>query len=283
MDLSDLPDFFIRGWVHFVHEITHPGWGNFFWLLVGLSVLVNILEVAFPWRKDQRFFRPQLGLDIFYMFFNMFFFPLLGFALISSVFATAFESLAVVQEIRGFIPLRELPSFIQVILLFVVRDFLQWNIHVILHRVPFLWKIHEVHHSAEIMSYPVHLRYHWAENVIYRVPEYFVFLVIGSNTTDVFWIYAISLLIGHLNHANLRLPWGFLKYIFNTSELHLWHHAKKLPNPLGVNFALTLSLWDWLFGTIYDPPSAPEAIGLADEPRFPQSFFGQLVWPWFKK
>lgn len=280
MDLGNLSNLFLQGWLHFVHEISHPGWGNFFWLLVGLSILVSVLEVIFPWRRDQKVLRPQLGQDIFYMFFNMFFFPLLGYSLLSSLLATSFESFAPVQAVRGWISLRALPSLVQVVVLFVVRDFLQWNIHRVLHKVPFFWKLHEVHHSAETMSYPVHLRYHWAENIIYRVPEYLLFLLIGSNTTDVFWIYAISLFIGHLNHANLKLPWGFLKYIFNTSELHMWHHAKKIPDPLGVNFALTLSLWDWLFGTAYNPPQPPAEIGLADEPNFPRGFFGQLVWPW---
>lgn len=280
MSLEGLGSFFVQGWVHFVHEITHPGWGNFFWLLVSLSIAVNILEAIFPWRKEQKLLRRELGLDVFYMFFNMFIFPLMGYALVSNMFATAIEGMSSVQAVRGWISLRELPSFVQVLILFLVRDFLQWNIHRMLHVVPFFWKLHEVHHSAEIMSYPVHLRYHWAENIIYRVPEYLVFLLIGSNTTDVFWIYAISLFIGHLNHANLKLPWGFLKYIFNTSELHLWHHAKKVPNPSGINFALTLSAWDWLFRTAYDPGEPPREIGLSDEPRFPRGFFAQLLWPW---
>lgn len=280
MDLSSIQDHFLQGWVGLGHAIAQPAWGNFFWLLVTVSVMVNILEIAFPWRKKQSQLRPQLGLDLFYMFFNMFVFPLLGYALLSSLLAAHIESFAIVQSLRGWISLHALPSAVQVAVLFVLRDFLQWNIHRILHIVPFFWKLHEVHHSAEIMSYPVHLRYHWAENILYRVPEYLIFLLIAASTPDVFWIYALSLFVGHLSHANLKLPWGFLKYIFNTSELHLWHHAKQTPSRYGVNYALTLSLWDWLFGTAYNPPQPPAEIGLADEPNFPRGFFAQLVWPW---
>ncbi len=269
-----------QGWRDFAASVLHPGWGNFFWLLVVASLVVFAFELARPWRRGQRVLRPELGLDIFYMFFNMFFFPLLGYATLSALLSGAFEKITVVESLRGWISLRELPTVLQIIILFLIRDFLQWNIHIILHRVPFLWKLHEVHHSATQMSFPVHLRYHWAENIIYRVPEYLVFFMIGSGVRDVFIIYVISLGIGHLNHANFRLPWGPLKYIFNTAELHLWHHAKELPNRYGVNFAISLSLWDWLFRTAYDPGRAPIEIGLNNEPKFPRSFSGQLLWPW---
>jgi sterol desaturase/sphingolipid hydroxylase (fatty acid hydroxylase superfamily) len=250
---------------------------------VTVSLLVHIAELVRPWRKGQPALRRELGLDIFYMFFNMFLFPLVGYATLSAFFASHIENLSLVQKLRGLISLTALPAFVQLAALFLIRDFLQWNIHRVLHIVPALWKIHEVHHSAETMSYPVHLRYHWAENVIYRVPEYSIFLLIGSNLTDVFLIYVVSLSVGHLNHANLKLPWGFLKYVLNTSELHLWHHARPNPRGYGVNFAITLSLWDWLFGTAHDPGEPPAEIGISGEPRFPKGFAGQLVWPWLKR
>ncbi len=282
MDFQSLSQHFLANWAGFAYSVTHPAWGNFFWLLVSVSAAIWLLEIAFPWRKKQPLLRRELGLDIFYMFFNMFFFPFLGYATLSAFFAWQVESLGFVQSLRGWISLHALPSAVQLVILFLIRDFLQWNIHRVLHIVPFFWKLHEVHHSPEVMSYPVHLRYHWAENVIYRIPEYSLFLLIGSNLTDVFLIYVFSLTIGHLNHANVKLPWGFLKYIFNTSELHLWHHSKTVPRGYGVNFAISLSLWDWLFGTAHSPAEPPAEIGITGEPKFPLGFFGQLVWPWIK-
>jgi sterol desaturase/sphingolipid hydroxylase (fatty acid hydroxylase superfamily) len=283
MDFHSLTQHFLGQWHAFWRAIVTPGWGNFFWLLVAVSAIVFLLEVMLPWRKRQRVRRPELCLDLFYMFFNMFLFPLLGYATLSHYCASQLETWRFIQALRGLIPLQDLPAWLQIVLLFVARDFIQWNVHVILHRVPFFWKLHEVHHSAEIMSFPVHLRYHWAENIIYAIPEYFLFLMLSRSVNDLFIIYALSLFIGHLNHANLRLPWGALKYVLNTSELHLWHHAKRLPGRYGVNYALSLSLWDWLFRTAYDPRKPPAEIGLADEPGFPRSFLRQLVWPLGKK
>lgn len=279
MDFHSLGQQFLANWSGFAQSVAQPGWGNFFWLLVTVSAVTWLLEILFPWRKRQPVLRRELGLDIFYMFFNMFLFPLIGYAALSAFFASHIETLGFVQSLRGWISLQALPAYIQLVILFLVRDFLQWNIHRMLHIVPFFWKLHEVHHSPEIMSYPVHLRYHWAENIIYRIPEYSLFLLIGSNLEDVFLIYVISLTIGHLNHANLKLPWGYLKYVFNTSELHLWHHSKAVPRGYGVNFAISLSLWDWIFGTAHNPAEPPAEIGIAGEPRFPRSFLGQLLWP----
>lgn len=279
MDLNSIQNHLAQGWVGLGHQVAHPAWGNFFWLLTGVSLLTLLAEILLPWRTGQPILRRDFGLDVFYMFFNMFFFPLLGFATASLLFAGAFESMGFATMLRGLIPLQNLPQWLQLMILFLMRDFLQWNIHIILHRVPFLWKLHEVHHSAETMSFPVHLRYHWAENIIYRIPEYLLFLMLGRSVNDLFLIYAVSLSIGHLNHANVKLPWGFLKYVFNTSELHLWHHATTIPSKYGVNYAISLSLWDWVFRTIYNPPYAPEQVGLSDEPRFPKSFLRQLVWP----
>lgn len=239
-----------------------------------------MLELIRPWRREQPVVRQQLGLDIFYMFFNMFIFPLMGYATASYFLAVEMQSWELIQKLRGIVPLQNLPAWSQIVILFVVRDFVQWGVHVTLHRVPFLWQLHQVHHSAEVMSFPVHLRYHWAENIIYAIPEYLIFMALGRGVHDLFIIYATALIIGHLNHANFKLPWGFLKYIFNTSELHLWHHAKNPPKQYGVNFALSLSIWDWLFKTAYNPPEPPRAIGLAQDSHFPKSFWRQLIWPY---
>ncbi|MBX7057863.1 MAG: sterol desaturase family protein [Leptospirales bacterium] len=266
-------------WRSFVWQLLHPGWGNFFYLLLAVSLAAAALERLRPWRKEQPLAYPGFWLDVFYMFFNMFLFPLLGFAVLSFLFAQSLASSAPGRALQGALPLQSLPAALQLLIVFVLRDFVQWMVHVILHRVGWLWRLHEVHHSAETMGFAVHLRYHWLENVIYRIPETFLMLVLGRSVGDLFVIYSVSLLIGHLNHANVRLPWGPLRYIFNNSEMHLWHHARSLPRNSGVNFAISLSIWDWIFGTLYLPDRPPQSIGLLNRPDFPRTFFGQVIWP----
>ena len=79
-------------WNYLVNEIAYPGWHNYFWWLVGISLLVWSLEIIVPWRKGQAVFRKDFWLDGFYMFFNFFLFSLIGYYAISNVFVEAFST-----------------------------------------------------------------------------------------------------------------------------------------------------------------------------------------------
>ena len=61
-------------WKSIVFEV--PWYTNYFWGLVAISVVVWILEILFPWRKDQAIFRKDFWLDSFYIFFNFFVFAI---------------------------------------------------------------------------------------------------------------------------------------------------------------------------------------------------------------
>ena len=146
---------------------------NYFWMLTALSFLVWGLEVLFPWRKNQKIIRKDFWLDAFYMYFNFYIFKLIIFTSFSAItavfFSPVFGEEVSVNSISK-IALFDMSGFswwLQLIIFFVALDFVQWLIHNILHRVPFLWEYHKVHHSVEEMGFAAHLRFHWMENVIY--------------------------------------------------------------------------------------------------------------------
>lgn len=273
-------------WNYLIKMITHPSWTNYFYWFLGLAILVWGIEIAFPWRKNQRLIRKDFWLDLFYMFFNSFVFTLIGFAAISNIaylfFQDVLHSLGINHELG--ISLRSLPAGWQLVILFIVRDFIHWNVHVLLHKIPWLWKFHEVHHSVIEMGFSAHLRYHWMENIVYRIFEFSILGFIGFGSIQVYIIYIFTLLIGHLNHANIYLPIGPLKYIFNTPQMHIWHHAKNIPNKTGVNFGLSLSIWDYVFKTNYMPHTGKnEPLGFENVEKFPDTFWKQLVHPFWKE
>jgi len=89
-----------------------------------------------------------------------------------------------------------------------------------------------------------------------------------------------------LNHANIKLSYGPLKYIFNNPIMHLYHHAYTLPKEriYGVNFGISLSVWDYLFKTNYIPEhSGTIELGYSDDHKMPKGFFGQLIYGFRKK
>lgn len=222
------------------HELLHPHWGNYFYWLLAISLAVYLLELLFPWRKNQPRLRQDFWLDAFYMFFNFFLFGLVGYAAVSDVFVNAFNDLlANGFGIRNLVALNvaRLPYGLQLLILFVVRDLVHWNVHRLLHRTPWLWEFHKLHHSVQQMGFSAHLRYHFMETITYRTIEYLPLAMIGFGIQDFILVHLFTLTIGHLNHANLYLPLGPLRYLFNSPQMHIWHHSRELPpNAYGVNY-----------------------------------------------
>jgi sterol desaturase/sphingolipid hydroxylase (fatty acid hydroxylase superfamily) len=134
------------------------------------------------------------------------------------------------------------------------------------------------------MGFAAHLRYHWMENIFYKpLKTLVVLLIVGGEPAHAFIIHFISIAIGHLNHSNIKITWGPLKYVFNNSVMHLWHHVKSLPEDrkTGVNFGISLSVWDYIFKTNYIPNESGEIeIGFENDEKFPiDNFVKQLYYP----
>ena len=274
-------------WNYLSSEILYPSWYNYFWWLIGISVVVWGLELAFPWRKNQPAIRTDFWLDGFYMFFNFFLFSLIGYNAVSNVAVEAFNDFLALFGINNLVAFQiaSWPVWSQFLLLFVVADFIQWNVHRWLHHSPWLWEFHKVHHSVEEMGFAAHLRYHWMETIVYKSVQYIPLSMIGFGLDDFFILHLVTILIGHLNHANVKITYGPLKYVLNNPVMHLWHHAKNIPaGSHGVNYGISLSLWDYLFGTAYIPnQNANEQLGFEDQEIFPKTFLQQLTHPWNKK
>ena len=251
-------------------------------------MLVYALELLFPWRKNQKAIREDFWLDAFYMFFNFFLFGLVGYAALSTVVSQAFNDLlANVFGIKNLVAIQvgSLPHWVQLLILFLVRDFVQWNVHRLLHWSPWLWQFHKVHHSVREMGFAAHLRYHFMETFVYRTIEYLPLAMIGFGIQDFILVHLFTIVIGHLNHANFNLPLGPLKYVLNSPQMHIWHHARDLPaGSTGINFGITLSVWDYLFGTAsipYDGRDIP--LGFEEVDTYPHGFFSQMAKPFKEK
>jgi sterol desaturase/sphingolipid hydroxylase (fatty acid hydroxylase superfamily) len=269
-------------WSYLSNEIFYPSWKNYFWWLVGLSLLVWLLEIVFPWRKSQPLIRKDFWMDGFYMFFNYFLFSLIAYNAISNVAVEAFNDFLGLFGIKNVvaISLSTLHPILQFLLLLVIADFIQWNVHRLLHHSPYLWEFHKVHHSVEQMGFSAHLRFHWMETIIYKSAQFIPLSMIGYGLEDLFILHIFTTAIGHLNHANLKLTYGPLKYLINNPIMHTWHHAKTLPEGVnGVNYGITLSLWDYLFKTAYIPNDGEnEPLGFEDMEKFPATIWAQLTY-----
>ena len=320
-----------KGYANYLwQEITNPNWHSYFYWLIIVSAFFLVLEIIIPWRKKQPIPRKDFWLDGFYMFFNFFLFSLIIYNAASDVVVLLFND--AIQAITGINlqalnPMQSWPMWAILLIGMLVRDFVQWWIHRLLHRVEWLWEFHKVHHSVEEMGFAAQLRYHWMENVVYRTLEYIPLALMGIGLYDFFIIHIFALAWGHFNHSNITVSGSitggilggligilvannlldihllqdptllhqvlaflgcivfgavalgpFMKILFNSPEMHIWHHSYHLPKErfYGVNFGLTLAVWDYLFGTAYIPHDGRDIkLGFPGVEEFPTRFIDQ--------
>lgn len=245
--------------------------------VIALSLGFVLAERLWPWRP-QPLRRPGLGLDLIYLVFN-------GY-LLSFVLAPFSDRLAplvdrLVVPVLGKDHVAAWPWWAQLLVAFFVMDFIRWGVHVQMHRVPWLWRIHRVHHSIVDMDWIGNMRFHWGEVVVYKVAQYVPLLLLGFDWPVLFALDVFSMAMGHFNHSNLRVSLGPLRYLLNHPTMHIWHHDRQWHRSYGQNFGINLSLWDWLFGTAYVPADVeqPRELGFPGLARFPRGFWAQLWRP----
>ncbi|MHC4471228.1 MAG: sterol desaturase family protein [Planctomycetota bacterium] len=253
-----------------------------FWLVL-ISLACAVAERVAPWRRGQRLLRPQLAQDLFWLVFN-------GF-LTAALFGGALEAMdrgldRAFVAITGLVPdsLRiiaglSLPA--QLLVVLVVRDFLEWCVHNLLHRVPWLWRFHRVHHSILTLDWIGNFRFHWLETIVYRALKLLPMAALGASWAPLLAADVLSTAIGHLNHSNLNISWGPLRYVLNSPRMHVWHHEREPRGRAGANFAVVFSLWDWVFGTAYMPreEAQPEEIGFVGQERVSDSLPMRFLLP----
>lgn len=272
-------------WKTITTPFPEHGINLFYWLIL-VSLLIWGLEIALPWRKNQRAFRKDFWLDFFYMFFNFYLFGLLVYGALSNLTLNALGSLLAplgYQTGDVLIDFSGMHWTVELVIFFFIADFVQWLVHNALHRIPFLWKFHKIHHSVKEMGFAAHLRYHFLETFAYQIVKYIsLVMIFGFSMENAFIVYSLTVVIGHLNHANLGWSYGPLKYVINNPKMHIWHHAKQVPptHVHGMNFGISLSCWDYIFGTAYVPSDGRDIeLGFPNDEHYPASFFGQVAEP----
>lgn len=253
--------------------------------LIGISIAFMLLERLRPARRDQKLLRPQLANDLGYLFLNGHGFALLAGGITASLAMLVRDALAPYLPIEeGSSALANLPWLAQFTIYLVIADFLQWCVHNLLHRVPFLWQFHKVHHSIHEMDWAGAFRFHWMELVVYRSLLYLPLAMLGGADGPLFAVAVFATAWGHFNHANLDVGIGPLRYLFNSPRMHLWHHDASDEGGVAKNFGIVLSLWDWLFRTAYWPLNRrPERIGYPGDEELPRGLAPQLAFPVTRK
>ncbi len=148
-------------------------------------------------------------------------FNLVGYAAISNVAVHAFNDfLACAFGICNLVAIEigSWPYWAQLLTLFVVRDFVRWNVH----RVPWLWAFHKVYYLVREMGFAAHLRYHFVEIVVCCSIEYLPLAVIGFGIQDFLPVRLFTFAVGHLKSCQHLLAFGAVEIsLQQPADAHL--------------------------------------------------------------
>jgi sterol desaturase/sphingolipid hydroxylase (fatty acid hydroxylase superfamily) len=222
------------------------------------------IDYAFP-RK--LYARPGAKVDLGLMILNTFFF---GPAI--SLFATLFAALDLTQVLvahfgRPAISVQN--SWVILTVQFLVGtlsgELSFYAYHRLTHKNRFFWTTHRVHHSAEEMTFLTGGRGHPLDGVGFVLSRviiaaplngiglYFTGVAAHPLLPTVLLAYGIfSGVENAFNHSHVPSSFGPLNYIFISGHMHQIHHSSEIRHR-DKNFGATMSLFDWIFRTLYIP------------------------------
>lgn len=244
-------------------------------LTTGLSFLFLLLvfrplELLFPAKAGQGFFRPAWFLDLCfflgqYLLWSGLVLTLLGYfsGWLDHVVPGSFRQSVAAQ-----------PWWLQAIQVVLLSDFLIYWGHRLQHRVGFLWRFHAVHHSSEHLDWLAAHREHPLDTVytmgLINLPA----LILGFPLETIAGLIAFRGVWAIYIHSNVRLPIGPLRMLIGAPELHHWHHDRDRD---AGNYANLSPLMDIIFGTYRCPDHEPESVGIHGPT--PKTYVGHMIGP----
>jgi len=169
------------------------------------------------------------------------------------------------------------PLWAQVCLGVVAAEFGLYWAHRIAHETPVIWRLHAIHHSVTKLWFVNTGRFHLMDSVFKIALSFGVLVALGAPMEVVKWLSAVTAFIGMMTHCNIEMRFGWLNFVFNTPELHRWHHSKDLREG-DRNYGENVIIWDLVFGTYFNEDRRPPVdIGIKD--YMPAKFSHQVIWP----
>jgi sterol desaturase/sphingolipid hydroxylase (fatty acid hydroxylase superfamily) len=245
------------------------------WLVIVCIIFIPLERIFAD--RPQKVLRKQFGNDLVYY--------VMSWLLPAIIMAPPL--LVVAWLAHRFIPagvhtaIAAVPFWAQVLAALVVGDLGYYWGHRCLHTVPFLWRFHSVHHSAEELDFLINTRLHPFDMAFGRlsglIPVYALGLATPTAAGSMVPVVIVltGTVWGFFIHANLSWRYGPIEWLIGTPPFHRWHHAM---TPADRNFASILPWIDMIFGTYHSPKGeSPSHYGSTTP--MPGSIGAQLVQP----
>lgn len=139
---------------------------------------------------------------------------------------------------------------------FLGAELCAYALHRAMHEIPWLWRLHAVHHAPRELDWLKAWRQHPLEVALHALAVAVPGLLLGAPLAGLGALWVLRRGYTALLHANVELPsgWprrlGFLGHLVATPAFHRAHHSHD-PRLYNRNYASTFPLLDRLFGSYH--------------------------------
>ena len=221
-------------------------------LLAFFSVLIILicLEMFYPRRqlklpRTQRWFS-NIGISFFNTLFVKLAFPLAGIG----------AAILAQQKQWGILNHLEISQWVGVILFLLVFDLTIYFQHRLFHAVPFLWRLHRMHHTDVDYDVTTGNRFHPVSILLSSIIKFVLVILTGAAPIAVLIAEVLLNATAMFNHSNLKLPLHLdriLRLFIVTPDMHRVHHSVD-ETEHSHNFGFNFPWWDRIFGTYQAEP-----------------------------
>lgn len=251
--------------------------------MAGLGVVFALLSRRYPcnpgmaWWRDRR----AAAADFCYWLLLPLLTRMLRLTLLSAgmIWLLGIHDEAAARDflMQGYGPLADIPVWAQALLILLLQDVYLYWMHRFFHSGS-AWRYHAVHHSPKTLDWMSTSRFHVINSLLSFVMADIIMLLAGFSPAAFVLLAPFNTAFSAFVHANLRWTFGPFRYVIASPVFHRWHHTAVREGGMK-NFAPTFPVLDILFGTFYMPRDRLPAEYGIDDPHMPESFFGQLVYP----
>lgn len=216
----------------------------------GILALMTIWEMVAPSRplsvsKPQRWLN-NLALVVLNTVLLRLIFPLaaVGFAKICSA------------QGWGVLKMINLPTGLSIIFSVIALDLIIYSQHLLFHALPWLWRLHKVHHADRDFDVTTGLRFHPLEILLSMGIKLMAIAILGASPLAVLIFEILLNATAMFNHGNVSFPSQLdqkLRWFIVTPDMHRIHHSV-IVEETNSNYGFNLPWWDHLFGTYRDQP-----------------------------
>ena len=219
-------------------------------IFAGLFCLLAVLEFLAP-RRELNYAKSK-------RWFTNWAIVIIDSAILRLLLASAAAGTALWAEANGYglFNMIEVPTWVAVLVSFLILDFAIWFAHLASHKVPLLWVVHRTHHADVDIDVSTAIRFHPIEIILSMLWKMLFVVLLGAPAISVLIFEIVLNGAAMFNHSNLKLPlWldRIIRPFLVTPDMHRVHHSI-IHNETDSNYGFNLSVWDRMFGTLTDDP-----------------------------